>query len=324
MKLVAAAIVVLGITGLVYEWLGERRDRQRFAQIGRSVDIGGRTLNLYCSGIGSPAVVLDSGGGMPGYSWLLVQPGVARLTRACWYDRAGYGWSDPAPSSYGSDAIARDLHELLHRGGVAPPYVLVGHSFGAFNIRMYYELFPRDVAGIVLVDPSHEDLAKIPNPAGIGRPLVSLPDRLYPAAAFVARIFSRLGVLRLVASSGVPPRGITADQWATLSALRRRFNPQEGSARANVTLMRETGKLGSVPLIVLTAGKQPGGVDPVEVTKFERARIELLEQLAHKSTRGRQIIVPGSGHMVPWEAPQAVVGAVRDVLGEAQHTRSER
>src|SRR6266487_6611034 len=155
----AVAAVGLAIIGFVYERVAARRDRRAFPQIGRSVDIGGRSLNLYCSGEGSPAVVFDSGGGMPGYSWLLVQPAVAKLTRACWYDRAGYGWSDPAPAPHGSDAIAKDLHELLRAGGVAAPYVLVGHSFGGFNVRMYDHLYAADVAGLVLVDPSHEDMS---------------------------------------------------------------------------------------------------------------------------------------------------------------------
>jgi pimeloyl-ACP methyl ester carboxylesterase len=123
--------LVLLITGFVYEQVGERRDRTQFPQIGRSIDIGGRSLNMYCSGDGSPPVIFDSGGGMPGYSWLLVQPDVAKLTRACWYDRADSGWSDPAPEPHGTDAIASDLHQLLSAGGVPPPYVLVGHGRGS-------------------------------------------------------------------------------------------------------------------------------------------------------------------------------------------------
>jgi pimeloyl-ACP methyl ester carboxylesterase len=105
----AGGILLLAIAGFVYERIGARRDRQQFPQIGRSVDIGERSLNIFCSGNGSPTVILDSGRGMPGFSWLLVQPELAKLTRACWYDRAGYGWSDAAPSARTSEDIATDV-----------------------------------------------------------------------------------------------------------------------------------------------------------------------------------------------------------------------
>ena len=101
--------------------------------MGRLVDIGGRSLNLYCAGSGSPAIVMDTGAGMPGFTWTLVEADAARLTRACWYDRAGYGWSDPAPRDRTAADVAEDLHKLLHAAGVPAPYVLVGHSLGGFH-----------------------------------------------------------------------------------------------------------------------------------------------------------------------------------------------
>ena len=110
--------LVLGVT---YEQLGRMRDRKRLPQIGRSVDIAGRTLNIFCSGTGGPAVVFESGGDGPGLEWEPVQTQVANFTQACWYDRAGIGWSDPGPFPRTSEAIAGDLHALLHRAGVPAP-----------------------------------------------------------------------------------------------------------------------------------------------------------------------------------------------------------
>ncbi len=136
-KRFAFGLVLLVTAGFSYEQFGEWRDQHRFPQVGRSVDIGGRSLNLYCSGSGSPAVVMDSGAGAPGYGWKLVEPGIAKLTRACWYDRAGYGWSDPAPRTRTAADIAEDLHKLLHAAGIPPPYVLVGHSLGGFHVRVF-------------------------------------------------------------------------------------------------------------------------------------------------------------------------------------------
>ena len=113
-KCLLLLLAVLIVAGVTYEQIGERLDRKRFPQVGRSVDIGGRSLNIYCSGEGGPVVILDTGGSAPGYENLLFQRKVAEFTRACWFDRAGLGWSDPSPVEQTSAAIAEDLHALLH------------------------------------------------------------------------------------------------------------------------------------------------------------------------------------------------------------------
>ena len=121
------------------------------------VDIGGYRLNILCTGIGTPAVILDSGLGEPALSWIGVQTGVERSTRVCSYDRAGYGHSDPGPHPRSSLQIATELHALLEKSKTPGPYVLVGHSFGGYNVRVYAGLYRDEVAGVVLVDSSHED-----------------------------------------------------------------------------------------------------------------------------------------------------------------------
>src|SRR5215469_17148034 len=113
-KTLLLLVVVFAITGVVYEQIGRRRDRKRYPQIGRSIDIGGRTLNIFCSGEGSPTVILDSGGHTAGYSWIEIQPEIAKFTHACWYDRAAYGWSEAGLSPRTFRAVANDLHTLLH------------------------------------------------------------------------------------------------------------------------------------------------------------------------------------------------------------------
>ncbi|HEY4382381.1 MAG TPA: hypothetical protein VGN01_18670 [Acidobacteriaceae bacterium] len=120
-KMVGVFAGVLVVAGMVYEQVGKRQDRKRYAQIGQSVDIGGRTLNLYCSGDGSPTVILESGGHTAGYSWINIQPEIAKVTRVCWYDRAAYGWSDAGPSPRTYRAVASDLHALVHAAHLKPP-----------------------------------------------------------------------------------------------------------------------------------------------------------------------------------------------------------
>src|SRR5258706_11261874 len=157
LKVVGAALICTLVVGVVYEQFGRRQDRRRLPQIGRSVDIGGRTLNILCSGGGSPAVIFESPGAGPGLTWEPIQTEIAKFTSTCWYDRAGHGWSDPGPYPRTSAAIASDLHELLRVAAIPPPYVLVGASFGGFPVRVFAGKYKEEVAGVVLVDASHED-----------------------------------------------------------------------------------------------------------------------------------------------------------------------
>ena len=124
---------------------------------GRKVDVGGYRLRLHCTGQGSPVVVMDSGLGDTMETWADVWPGVKSFTRVCVYDRAGLGKSDPGPTPRTSQRIVDELHGLLVIARVQGPYVLVGHSFGGLNVRLYAADHPDQVAGLVLVEATHED-----------------------------------------------------------------------------------------------------------------------------------------------------------------------
>ena len=104
-------------------------------------------------GIGSPAVVFDSGFGDWAPAWSKVQPQIAKWTRACSYDRAGAGFSDPGPMPRTSVRIAGELRTALHNAGIAGPYILVGHAYGGDNVRTFADLYMDEVAGLVLVTP---------------------------------------------------------------------------------------------------------------------------------------------------------------------------
>jgi len=123
----------------------------------RRIDVGGFRLNLRCEGEGSPVVVLDSGAGDTLGAWDWVVPGVKKLTRVCAYDRAGLGRSERGPSPRNSERIVAELHQLLVRARIPPPYVLVGHSFGGLNVRLYAARHPKETAALVLVDATPED-----------------------------------------------------------------------------------------------------------------------------------------------------------------------
>src|SRR5712692_385659 len=135
-KLLAVLVVLLLLGAAVYEHVGAWRDSRVLKQVGHSVDVGGRTLNIYCTGEGSPTVIFESGRTSPGYVWMPTQRGVSAFTRACWHDRAGLGWNDLGPDPSWGDAAARDLHQLVRNAGLEPPFVLVGASFGGYIIRL--------------------------------------------------------------------------------------------------------------------------------------------------------------------------------------------
>lgn len=124
---------------------------------GKLVDIGGYRLHIDCKGKGEPPVMMDAGLAHGAYTWDLVMPEVAKFTRVCSYDRAGVGDSDRGKRPRTSQQIVAELVALLKKVKLKPPYILVGHSFGGMNVRLYASQHPNQVAGMVLVDSSHED-----------------------------------------------------------------------------------------------------------------------------------------------------------------------
>ncbi len=342
LKALIAVLVMAAAGGFTYEQAGRSLDRKRLPpQLGRSVDIGGRTLNLYCSGEGSPAVIFESGGNDPGYGWVLVQPKVARFTRACWYDRAGVGWSDPPPTPRTSTSIANDLHELLNRAGVPPPYILVGQSIGGEYVRIFTAKYPAVVAGLVLVDSSHPDQREPPNMKGLANRLPRLVRQL---ACWARPAMVRFGLVRWISSGQrqFAPSEMSPGQQQVFRLLKSRPTaaitafaqgchgsrggadlPDTGTGNPEVdNAARASGKLGDRPLIVLTAGRYVASSDPVEPSAssaFHEVWVHQLQaDLARLSTHGRQIIVENSGHMIQFEAPDAVVNAVRDVVTDVR------
>lgn len=304
---IVAALALLAAA--TYEHVGAWRDGRVLRQIGRSVDIGGRSLNIYCVGAGQPTVVFVSGRTAPGYVWTPTQRGVSAFTRACWYDRADLGWSESGPDPAWGDQAARDLHQLVQQGGLPKPLVLVGHSFGGYVIRLYHHAFPGEVSGMVFADTALEDAGRIR-----GMPHRERPAIPRPVIRGLSMLFGRLGMMRLLATVPGPPlAGWSAEEWDILARLRRQRNvaladAQVGPERATAELVRAAGGLEDMPLIVLTQGRGLGGWS------------DLQRQLAARSRRGRQVLVPDSGHGMPMEAPGAIVSAVREIVASSRRT----
>jgi pimeloyl-ACP methyl ester carboxylesterase len=324
---VVLLLVCAALAGAAYQAIANWRDARRFPQEGRSIALGadfpGVSLNLNCMGQGSPTVIFDSGLGVPAAGWDLVMPDVSKFARVCSYDRAGYGWSSAGPMPRTSGEIVRELHALLAASGDKGPYVLVGHSFGGYNVRIYADKYPADVAGLVLVDTSHEDQERLMPPSlkKLTEDQVKQLDsqkRLMPILIF-------FGIARLTAGDDGDSKLSKEfrDKMKYLQ-LQTKFLDAAFSEIKSFSLsaeeVRRTGNLGDLPLVVLTAGKDleakdlPKGVSVEEMREFRKTWVNDLQvRQARLSTRGKQIIVPDSTHMIPMDRPDVVVNAIREV-----------
>lgn len=254
------------------------------------VDVGGRRLYIKCSGEtreDMPVVVMDAGMGNTSDVWSLVQPNVAQFTRVCSYDRAGLGKSDRAPKPHTSADIVSDLHDLLANAEINPPYVLIGHSLGGMNARLYSSKYANEVVGMVLVDSTHEDEND--------RMLALMPPEILKKAKpedMVIRTAEDIDFNRSVAE-------VRAANWhhdIPLIVLTRgsaTFNPNDYAV-------------------------------PSLAPKFEEIRFELQKELLRRSSRGKQIIAEKSGHNIHRDQPELVIDSIRQVLQEAKSTGNKK
>ena len=314
-------IIVAGLSGLgvVYQNLSTQADENKYPAPGQLIDIGGYRLHLYCMGNqtnGSPTVILEQGLGGTSPAWALVQPEVAKVTRVCAYDRAGLGWSDPAPKGTPRDGkqVASELHTLLQNANVSVPYVIVGHSFGGLYALFFAHQYPEDVVGVVLLDSSHPD-QWISTPAG---------QQMYQTTArsfSVTSPLARLGVLRLRMKLQ-PKLGIPDLQYRELIAFlsaTKDWDAQAAEFAATKDLddeVRAAGSLGELPLFVLAATDHGG---PAEMEELWQ---DFQNQLAELSTDSVHKVLAGARHESVWADPKFTpesVAAILKVVDAAQH-----
>jgi pimeloyl-ACP methyl ester carboxylesterase len=150
-----AFFVVIILIGYIYQQIGLRQDSQQIKPPGKLFTINDTQMHLYCTGSGSPTVVLEAASGGLGSSWGWVQPEVSKYTRVCSYDRRGRGWSTGDSQNLDLEQVSKDLHAVLWAAQINDRYILVGHSLGGLYSRKYQERYPEEVVGLVLIDSSH-------------------------------------------------------------------------------------------------------------------------------------------------------------------------
>ena len=326
-RLALGAVGLLGIGLLstsVYHLVVSHLDRGRFPPPGQLVDVGGYRLHILCQGEGSPTVVLDAGLGGWSTDWGKVLPEASKITRVCAYDRAGMGWSEDGPLPRTSAQVVSELHRLLVNLGIGAPAVLVGHSFGGYNVRLYAATYPAEVAGIVLVDASHEEQEER-LPVELTR--MSVGTRLeYQAAPWLARI----GVLRLlkIGMGPEPEHLATAVQAEAQGA--RFWNGGYRAAMSELlefptsaAQLRAADRQLAVPLVVLSAGKQEAapGMSPEVLAHFRAVWDTLQREEAAWSPRGVRVIATQSSHYIALIQPELVTDAIRMVVEVSRAAR---
>jgi pimeloyl-ACP methyl ester carboxylesterase len=301
--------------GFLYENISEARDRRFNPMRGKLVDVGGRKMHINCTGQGTPAVILDSGLGDSYVSWRKVQPEIAKFARACSYDRAGLGYSDPGNEPRTSKVIAEQLHALLQAAGISPPYVLVGHSMAGYDVRLYVSLYRNDVVGMVLVDASHPDQEnRFPSE------LKGMEGSWLREAEFLEYTMP-FGIPRLLGFCDENPVVRAADcNFHTARegvAELKAFNTSAAQAAA-------TGSLGELPLTVLShdPDKSSSEFPPDLDRSLNQAWDKMQDELAHLSTRGTRVIAKNSGHYVQSDRPELVIDALRNVTEQARQVQN--
>jgi pimeloyl-ACP methyl ester carboxylesterase len=292
MQTMIAFLIVLALIGIgmLYQLYATARDAKQFPAPGQMIDVGGYKLHIYCTGpeTDQPTVILDHVGAGNCAEWGLVQSEIAKSTRVCAYDRAGFGWNEPSPKPRDVEQAVLELHALLQNANIHEPLVLVGHSFGAHVSRFYATRYPDQVAGLVLIDPGH--VYGYPNiPAEINAEW-RREDGLIERWGFV---LARLGLFRLhVPSAGDLPEpqagaflahGASNKLWDTLNAVYHAF-PQTAKQ-----VLCENQTLGAMPVLVLSA--------ELPVTPARQVWTDLNATLAKLSSNGVHRVIAGTHHM---------------------------
>lgn len=314
-----------------------------YARPGLLVDAGGFRLNLYCMGSGSPTVVFDSGWGDWAPAWSKVQPQIAKWTRACSYDRAGTGFSDPGPMPRTSVRIADELHTALHNAGVTGPYILVGSAFGGDNVRTFADRYMRDVAGLVLVDADTGDVEPKAMQEEDHRGHAGIPSDLAACRNLIAE---HKPLPPLLSRPGQPPqtcaqqfffRGLPEAEWSPelnaklLEIVQSKVamydayaSEMEQTPSDEVYLQQHRRSFGSRPIRVLTSGNHAVGhleeapAATPEHVKYEQEITQAMARWLALSSNSKQIFAHHSSEYIQFDEPETVINAIREVYDQAR------
>jgi pimeloyl-ACP methyl ester carboxylesterase len=306
----------------IYHQFASYRDRKSLLPPGKLVTTSdGKVRHLDIRGTGNITVVLDASlGGVEGY--LLIDE-LAKITKVCIYDRSGYGWSESSPAPRTSQQIVNELHDLLVTARISPPYILVGDSFGSYNLRLYAHQFPNEVRGLILTDGLHEDsMLSLPLSVGLLKLFFTL------SFGFVA-IGAALGIVRILGELGAFE--LIKPELKKFSQLDRKYVKRSFySARHWLTMGREmwnldtsgrqlkaADNLGDLPIISIksqTFLRPLFGIKLLSLHTADRVRDRIHLDLLKLSTDTGQILAVRSSHFVWIDEPERIINAVATLV----------
>jgi pimeloyl-ACP methyl ester carboxylesterase len=335
MKLLASVLTACLVL-MVQSRAGAAPGDDIYAKPGQLVSVSdGARLNLYCAGSGSPTVVFDAGHGDWAPAWSVVQPRVAEWTRACSYDRAGVGFSDPGPTPRTVARLAEELHSALHNAGITGPYILVGHAFGGYPARAFADLYLQEVAGLVLIDPDARDVEsgalrefwrrlyarQLPqlrlcrDAVAEGKSLPLSPPPGYPHLTCFDRLFRNLPEGEFSPELNAKLEQIAATKVAVYDTL---FSEMQEMPTDDSYLRRHRKSFGSRPVRVisvahhLTDRPSTTNVEHLEHMQLSYERALADARLLELSSNAKQIFTQ-TGAYVQLDEPGVVIATIREV-----------
>jgi pimeloyl-ACP methyl ester carboxylesterase len=324
---ILSVVAVIVSAGFLYQLIGSHRDRRLYAGLGRWVDIGGKCrLYLLEKGSGGPTVIFEAGIAATNLNWFHIQETIARSSHTASYDRSGLGWSSPSRTARTPGNIAVELHSMLQKAGIKPPYILVGHSFGGLVMRRYALLFPEDVASVLLVDPMRceewppmdptkqsqldrgKKLSRYAVPiARFGLARLAVTSLLCRSGKISGQLAGAAGkggrhvLARVTEEVGKMPREvwpIVAAHWSRPGYYVGMSNHVE-SVPDTVREMRDAGPIRGIPVTVLTPGKS---------IPLSQKRLEQI------GDNVQQVIAPASAHWIHLDEPDLVINSIREMV----------
>ncbi len=330
LKLIIAIILLLALL----QYLLTKIDDFLYPPPGIMVDLGGYKLHVKIEGNpNGPTVILDMGLGGNLLYWSLVQSKIAKFAQVISYDRAGIGWSDRGNLPKTSENIVDELHKLLDKANIKGPYILVGHSFAGITSRIFANKYPQEVAGVILVDSSHEHQMKDLPRATDFLSRILYNKTLHPFIWASAQI----GIVRAYNFYNYKEKFFDRKTHKNLHA-------KESSSKFISSLLEEWRlfeenleeikekkyDLGNMPLIVITASMTPteescikhGHMTMKTCLLAHKIWHALQKDLATKSTNSKQILAYNSGHIIQRDEPDIIVEAVKEMVKELKNVRN--
>lgn len=303
-----------------------------YGRPGQLVAVSGFRLSLYCMGNGSPTVVFDSGWGDWAPAWSKVQPEIAKWTRACSYDRAGVGFSDPGPMPRTSVHIAEELRPALHHAGIGGPYILVGSAFGGDNVRTFADLYMDEVAGLVLVDADPDDLEPEAMREEAHRGHAGIPSDLRNCRNAIAEHKPQQTCAQEFFFRGLPEAEWSPELNAKVSEIAQTkvamydaySSEMEQTASDETYLQQHRRSFGSRPIRVLTSGNHGVGhletkpPDTPEHLKYEQETTLAQAHWLGLSSNAKQTFARNSSEYIQFDEPETVINAIREVYDQVR------